>query len=143
MRHVGDDLQGIRCPPTSSLWELDLHARLVDGVLRRAAAEDDRRGPRPGIPIRRLDDVADDVDGRRKLLSDGLREAHPDRRIGDGEKKIGTFAVGRRENAVTPRRRPQMPAEEVENPRGVRAQLERRRELGDPVVVRADSSSLA
>ena len=63
MRDVGDDLQRVAVAADLRAVELGLHARLVDEVLRRAAAEHDRRRPRPADDhVRRLDDVADDVD---------------------------------------------------------------------------------
>src|SRR6266508_4183177 len=71
MRHIGHDLQRVAVPADFVAVELRLHARLVDEILRRAAAEDDGRGPRaPDDQIRGLDDVADDVDiaGARLLL---------------------------------------------------------------------------
>ena len=43
MRDVGDDLQRVPVAADLVAVELGLHARLVDEILRRAAAEDDRR----------------------------------------------------------------------------------------------------
>ena len=63
MRHVGHDLQRVAMAADLVAVELRLHARLVDEILRRAAAEHDRRRPRPADDdVRRFDDVADDVD---------------------------------------------------------------------------------
>src|SRR5690606_27795506 len=68
MRDVGHDLKGVAVAADAVVEELRLHARLIDEVLRRAAAE--HHGCRARMPdhdVRRLDDVADDVDvtGRR------------------------------------------------------------------------------
>ena len=63
MRDVGDDLQRVAVPADLRAVVLGLNARLIDEVLRRAAAEDDRGGSRPPDDhVRRLDDVADDID---------------------------------------------------------------------------------
>ena len=85
VRHVGDDLQRVAVAADAVVVELRLHARLVDEVLRRAAAEHDRRGARmPDHEVRRLDDVADDIDvPRGGIAMPRLRQAHPDRRIGN------------------------------------------------------------
>src|SRR6266849_542055 len=83
VRHVGHDLQRVPVSADLVAVELGLDGGLVDEVLRRAAAEHDRRGPRPpDHQVRRFDDVADDVDvaGAGFLLA-RLREAHADRRI--------------------------------------------------------------
>ena len=66
-----------------------------------------------------------------------LREPHADGGIGDRraeDRHVG--AIGRREDAVASRRRPEMAAEQVEEFTGrVGAQLERGGEIGDPDVV--------
>ena len=140
MRHVGHDLQRVPVSADLVAIELGLDGGLVDEVLRRAAAEHDRRGSRPpDHQVRRFDDVADDVDvAGAGLLLPRLREPHPDRRIRNRRtenRHVG--AVGGRQDAVASGRFPEVPAEQMEKlPRGVRPRLERGGELGDPVVVR-------
>src|SRR5439155_3206523 len=80
VRHVGDDLQSIPVSAHFVAVELGLDAGLIDEVLGRAAAEDDRRGPRaPDDDVRRLDDVADHVDiAGARLVVPRLRQTHAD-----------------------------------------------------------------
>src|SRR4051794_15269971 len=60
VRHVGDDLERVAVAANPVAVELGLNTRLVDEILRCAAAEHHRRGPRPpDDEVRRLDDVAD------------------------------------------------------------------------------------
>ena len=142
MRHVGDDLQRVAVAADLVAVELGLHAGLVDEVLRRAAAEHDRRGPRPADhQVRRLDDVADDVDvAGAGLLLPRLRQPHPDGRIGDRraeDRHVG--AIGAGQDPLEPGGLPEMAAEQVEElARRVVARLERAGEVGDPLVVRAE-----
>src|SRR5438445_286201 len=78
-----------------------------------------------------------------RLLT-GLREAHADRRVGNGRAEHGDVgAIRRGQNPVAAGRLPQMAAQQVEElPRGVGTVFERDGELGDPVVV-ADEFLLA
>ena len=109
MRHVGDDLQGVPVAADLVVVELRLHARLVDEVLGRPAAEDHRGRARPADDeVGRLDDVPDDVDvaGTRFFLP-RLRQAHADRGVGDRraeDRHVG--AVGGRQDALPAGRRP-------------------------------------
>src|SRR5262245_37340861 len=119
--------------------ELGLDARLIDEVLGGSAAEND--GSSPGPPdhdVRRLDDVADDVDvPEARILLPGLRQAHADRRIGDRRAEDRDVGAKRRgQDAVAASRLPEMATELMQElARGVATRLERRGELGDPVVV--------
>ena len=80
MRHVGDDLQGVAVPADAVVEELGLHARLVDEVLGRAAAEDNGSGPRMADhDVGRLDDVADHVDQPRRRHRGGAPGTGPSR----------------------------------------------------------------
>src|SRR6185436_2321715 len=116
VRHVGDDLERVAVPADLVAVELRLHARLVDEVLRRAAAEDDRGGPRPADhQVRRLDDVADDVDvAGAGLFLPRLGQAHPDRRIGDRRtENRDVRAVGAGEDTLEAGGLPEVPAQQV------------------------------
>ena len=90
---------------------------------------------------RDLDDVADDVDlpGGRVTVT-ALRQAHPNRRVGDGRTEDRDVRpVGRREDAAVLGFLPQAFAEfEQELARGVRPALELQHEARDPLVVLAE-----
>ena len=142
MRHVGDDLERVAVAADAVVEELRLHARLVDEILRRAAAEHDRGRPRMADhEVGRLDDVADDVDvaGGRVAVA-RLRQPHADRRVGDRraeDRHVGL--VGGGQDPLLAGFLPQVLAELVDElARAVRAPLERQRERGDPLVVVAE-----
>ena len=139
MRHIRDDLQRVPMPADAVVVELRLHARLVDEVLGCAAAEHDRRRARPpDDEIRRLDDVADDVDqAGARVAMPRLRDTHANRRVRDRraeDRDAGT--IRRREDPFLLRLLPEILTEPVEKfARRVRPALERQHERGDPLVV--------
>ena len=140
MRRVGDDLQRVAVPAGGAgTAEVGLHARLVDEVLRRAAAQDHGGRPRPADDeVGRLDDVADHVDPPAARVGvAGLGQPHADRRIRYRRtEQRHPGAVRRGEDAVAARLVPEAAAEPVEVlAGGVRPRFEIARETGDPVVV--------
>ena len=139
VRRIGDDLKRVAVSPGAGTTKVGLHARLVDEVLRGAAAQYDRGRPRTADhEVRRLDDVADYIDQPAlRTCVPGLGKPHSDRRIGyRGAEQGNRCLVGRGEDAVAPRFVPEAAPEPVEVlASGIRPRFEFAREPGDPVVV--------
>ncbi len=143
VRHVGHDLDRELVAADAVVVELGLHAGLVDEVLRRAAAEDDRRGRRPANhDVGRLDDVADHVDRRRRSGRDAgpaTRPCQSTSRRSPGRRSARWRGYAAVRMPSMPRLVPQVLAEPVQElPRRVRPPLELEHERGDPLVVLAE-----